>query len=239
MAENDFFDHLEILRRKLVVAVLVFFLASTAAFVCMRWIVPVVEAPLKARGLELYAFRPQERLLAHLGLALTCGLIVGIPALAAQIAMFVAPGLTARERRFAGPLLLALFLFSASGAVFAALFVVPTAIDFFANYANAAGDRISRELWSVESYFAFVGAIVGGTALVFTLPPILLAAVRAGLLPPAVLSRYRRHAVIGIFAIAAIVTPPDIVSQLAVGIPLVLLYEATALAARFIGGKHG
>jgi len=207
----------------------------------MGRIAPVIEAPLAARGLSLYAFKPQERFTAYCFLALSCGLLVGIPALVVALASFVAPGLTARERRLLVPFCVSLILFGAMGIAFAWLVIVPFAVGFFAGFA---GDAITRELWSVEAYYSFVVTVLGGTGMVFLTPPIILAAVKIGLLSPRTLAAYRRHAVVAIFIIAAIVTPPDVASQLLVGIPLYVLFELTVLVARLFArpmqeAEHG
>lgn len=233
--EGDFLDHLESLRRHLLTAAALFVAFGIAGFLASDLLLAVVRLPAERLGIALYFTRPQEKFLGYIRLALSSSLLVTVPLSLVLLLRFVAPALTTRERRpvmIAAAVMLALY---AAGVVFALLVILPVAFAFFAGFR--AGDGI-RPLWSFAEYLRIVFSLLYTFSLVFESPIVLLLLIRCGLLRIETLCRHRRHAVLLILVGAALVTPPDVVSQLLLAVPLYLLYEGTILAAR-LWPRHG
>lgn len=173
-----------------------------------------------------------EVLVTYIRVALWAGAFVGAPALLVQIFRFAAPGLTPAERRSAWPLLvLAPALFMA-GVAFVYFAVLPAAMPFFVGFERAGGPLpIAMQLRTAE-YLDFVLTLTFAFGAVFQLPLALILAVRTGLLDPATLRGKRRWVIVGAAALAAVLTPPDVVSQLLLAGAVVALYEATLLFLR-------
>lgn len=175
-----------------------------------------------------------EAFLAYLKLAVFAGFFASFPIIAAQIYLFLAPGLYKHERKALVPYLVAapsLFLF---GAAFVYYFVFPAAWKFFLGFESpggAGGLPIQLET-RVGDYLGLVMHMIIAFGLSFQLPVVLVMLVKSGLLPLEKLKAGRRYAIVLIVILAAIVTPPDVFSQIALSVPLYLLYEISILLCR-------
>lgn len=230
-----FLDHLEILRRKIIPVILWFFLASAFFFIFGEKILSYLTAPLKELSVDLVYIKPQEKVVAYLKAACLAGFLVSFPLLVLQPASFVYPALKRGERSGFFLVIGSMLLFFAAGTAFAYFILLPFACTFF--FTFAAGDGI-QPVWSIGAYVSLASSLIVLIGTVFQLPLPMLFLVRVGLLEPAVLRRYRKHAAVLAFLAAAFLTPPDIFTQAVVGITLYLLFEITLLLARFILRKH-
>lgn len=228
----DFFGHLEVLRGKMLISLAVLALASIAAFVFVDHVIMFLKAPVRHLSVELIYLRPQEKFITYIKIAFFAGLFAAVPVALMQAGAFILPALTKKERRYFFPAIIAVVVFFYGGAAFSYYFLTPTVFNFFIDFAKNDG---VKALWSVGEYFNMLIILILMMGLVFQTPWVLLVLIRLGVLSVDTMTKYRRHVIVGIFIIAAIITPTvDIYTQSIVGIVLYLLYEFTIVAARVL-----
>lgn len=177
-----------------------------------------------------------EAFVTYIKLALWAGCFLAFPVVAAQIWFFVAPGLYKHERRAFLPFLIATPVLFLLGAAMAYYFVFPLAWEFFLSFevpASPGGLPIQLEA-RVSEYLSLSMTIIFAFGLAFQMPVILVLLTRVGVLTSAKLSQFRRYAIVLIFVVAAVLTPPDVISQISLAAPMMLLYEVSILAARWV-----
>ena len=182
------------------------------------------------KGGQLIATQVASPFFAPMKLAFFVALVVAMPWLLYQAWAFVAPGLYRREKRLAFPLLSSALLLFYAGCAFAYFLVLPMVFGFL---AKVTPDGVAM-MTDISSYLDFVLVLFLAFGLAFELPVALVILVLLGWVTPAQLREGRGYAVVGVFVIAAIVTPPDVISQLMLAIPMCLLYEAGILAASMV-----
>ena len=185
------------------------------------------------KGGQLIATQVASPFFAPMKLAFFVALVVAMPWLLYQAWAFVAPGLYRREKRLALPLLSSALLLFYAGCAFAYFLVLPMVFGFL---ARVTPDGVAM-MTDISSYLDFVLVLFLAFGLAFELPVALVILVLLGWVTPAQLREGRGYAVVGIFVIAAIVTPPDVISQLMLAIPMCLLYEAGIIASRILGRR--
>ena len=234
--ETRLIDHLIELRARLlraVVGLLVVFVALLPfANRLYAWLAQPLLAKLPAGG-QLIAVEVASPFFAPLKLAFFVALVIAMPWLLYQAWAFVAPGLYQREKRLAVPLLgsaLALFY---TGCAFAFYLVLPTVFGFLAKVTPAGVAMMT----DINAYLDFVLVIFLAFGLSFELPVALVILVLLGWVTPTQLREWRGYAIVGIFVVAAVITPPDVVSQLLLAVPMVLLYELGIIAARMLAPR--
>jgi sec-independent protein translocase protein TatC len=191
-----------------------------------------VDAPI-----ELIYTAPQEFFFTQVKLALFGAIFIAFPVIASQLYMFVAPGLYRAERKAFLPFLIAtpvLFLLGAALVYFVAM---PLAMTFFLSMQQT-GDVEIMLTAKVSEYLSLIMMLIMGFGICFQLPVLLTLLARAGLLTSDQLKQYRRHAILGVFLAAAILTPPDPVSQIALALPTLLLYELSIFAVKMAEKKR-
>ena len=193
------------------------------------WLAQPLLDKLPAGG-RLIATQVASPFFAPMKLAFFVALVVAMPWLLYQAWAFVAPGLYRREKRLALPLLSSALLLFYAGCAFAYFLVLPMVFGFL---ARVTPDGVAM-MTDISSYLDFVLVLFLAFGLAFELPVALVILVLLGWVTPAQLREGRGYAVVGIFVIAAIVTPPDVISQLMLAIPMCLLYEAGILAASMV-----
>lgn len=237
-------EHLVELRRRLLWALFAIFLAFIVCFWFAKPIYNLLLWPYRwavgtDAAIELIYTAPQEFFFTQVKLALFGAIFIAFPVIAAQIYMFVAPGLYRTERQAFLPFLVAtpvLFLLGAALVYFAAM---PLAMTFFLSMQQNGDDLVQIHLTAkVSEYLSLIMALIIGFGICFQLPVLLTLLGRAGLITSDGLKKYRRHAILGVFIVAAVLTPPDPISQIALAVPTVLLYELSIYAVRFAEKKH-
>ena len=248
-------DHLTELRRRLTWSVVALLVGFIVAFAFAQEIYNFLALPLVEAWADLGLERRMiftalhEQFFTHIKVAFFAALFFTFPIFAAQIWRFIAPGLYRSEKKAVLPLLLATPLLFFLGGAFVYVLVMPVAIEFFlaleqaaplmdpavttnagaAAGADSEGSRVPRiEMEAkVSEYLSLVMQLIFAFGLCFELPVLLLLLLRAGLVELATLKRARRYAIIIAFIVAAILTPPDPLSQIGLALPIILLYEVS------------
>ncbi len=239
-------DHLTELRSRLIVS----FCAIGAAFVvCFIFSVPLYEflvVPFRnavtATGAEptLY-FAPLEFFFTRVKLAMLAGVAIAFPVVAYQLYQFVAPGLYRKERAAVLPFLLAMPILFTAGAALVYYVLMPFVMQFAVGMEQDAveGSGVAIELLTrVGDYLALTTTLIMAFGFAFQLPVFLTLLARAGLVDTPFLKRNRKYAIVGIFIVAAFLTPPDPVSQLVLGCSIIALYEISVIAVGMAGRKQ-
>ena len=223
--EGSFWDHLEELRHRLFRVASVVAGSVILAFVFCRHLMAAV---ISRAPQTLQTLAPTEAFAAHLNISLAAGLLVSSPVIFFQFWRFVAPGLYRKERRkavLAAAVSVLLFL---AGAAFAWFVMLNPAIRVFESFEEGG----IQGQWSLANYIAFLARFILIFAVAFQLPVLVMLLVRLGVVTPDFLAKYRRHIVVGLLVAAAILTPPDPLTQVMLTLPLYLLFELSLLAAR-------
>ncbi|MEW6750185.1 MAG: twin-arginine translocase subunit TatC [Candidatus Latescibacterota bacterium] len=189
----------------------------------------VAETPPEGEGKrlpatrQLQALRPTTYFMVTLEIALVGGAVLALPVILYQIWQFVAPGLLRRERRLLVPIVLLSVGCFALGALVAYSAVLPLGLRFFLSLEPP--EMTSQ--WAVDEYVGFVVRLILAFGLVFEMPVLAFFLARIGLVTARLLRRFRSYAILAIFVVAAILTPPDPISQVLMALPLLLLYEVS------------
>lgn len=242
MNDAPFITHLAELKTRFIRALLVWLAATVfcyfyAAEIYQFLLAPLAEAFGGESGRKLIATSLTETFVTYIKLAIYGGFFLAFPYIAAEIYLFVAPGLYKKERGVLLPYLLAAPLLFAAGTAFAYFLVIPKAWQFFVSFETGGTLPIVLEA-KVSEYLGLVMQLVLAFGLSFQLPVALTLLVRTGLVSVNVLARGRRYAVVILLTIAAFITPPDILSQVLLFIPLYALYECSILIGRAVEKKR-
>lgn len=219
-------EHLDELRRRIFVSIAVVILASVGSYSFVDKLLPYIVRPAG----KLVFIQPLEAFVTHIKLAVLCGIIISLPVLLYQIWAFISTGLKQNERRyilFYGPVS---FIFFLLGAVFAYTVIVPNGMKFLLGFAS---DYL-QPMISVSKYISFMVVVVLSFGLVFELPIAILFLTKINLVNAKFLRKNRRIAIILIFIIAAILTPPDVFTQIMMAVPLMCLYEVSILLSYLV-----
>jgi sec-independent protein translocase protein TatC len=227
-------DHLIELRRRLLWSVAAIAVAFGACLYFARPIFAFLVQPLlKAGQGRLIYTNIFEAFFVEVKVAFFAALMIAFPVISNQIWRFVAPGLYANEKKAFLPFLLLTPLLFLLGGAMAYYVAMPVALHFLLSYQGNIGGVQQTALPGVGNYLDFVTRFIFGFGVAFLLPVLLMLLERAGIVTRAQLKSGRRYAIVGAFAIAAVLTPPDVVSQLLLAVPLWTLYEASLVAIWF------
>jgi sec-independent protein translocase protein TatC len=156
--------------------------------------------------------------------------IIALPVVMYQLWAFIAPGLYLHERKLIAPLVVSSYSLFIIGMAFAYFLVFPTVFKFMASYNAPLGAEMSTD---IDNYLSFAMTTFLAFGITFEVPVVVVVLVRMGMVPLAKLKEIRPYVIVGAFVISAIVTPPDVLSQLLLAVPMTLLYELGLLVARF------
>jgi sec-independent protein translocase protein TatC len=251
--EMSFLDHLEELRWHIVRALSAVVFFTIFAFVSAPWIFEnIIFAPAQANfptftwlckfgeffgqnGLcvETIPFKIQSRQMSgqfsmHIMASFVIGLVISFPYVVWELWRFIRPGLYSRERKYSTGVVASISFLFLSGILFGYYIIAPLMVYFLATYSIS--DMIVNE-FDITSYVSTVVMMVLGTGILFQLPVVIYFLTKMGILSARLLRQYRKHSFIVILIVAAIVTPPDILSQTLITIPLYLLFEVSIVIA--------
>ena len=258
--EMSFLDHLEELRWHLIRSLIAVVVFTIIAFVSARWVFEnVVFAPARpdfptfkalcklgdALGYEGLCitdipFKVQSRNMTgqftmHIMASFIIGIMIAFPYVCWEVWRFVKPGLQIKERKYSRGAVAAVSLLFFSGVMFGFYVIAPWMVYFLANYSIS--DMVVNE-FDITSYVSTVVLLVFGSGLLFQLPVVIYFLTKVGIVTPEFLRKYRKHSIIVILIVAAIVTPPDPMSQMIISIPLYLLFEISILISAGVARRQ-
>src|SRR5689334_16322800 len=223
---KPFLEHLEDLRWTVVKMALALFAAMIACFLFRHTLVAVMQAPLRDVDPQVGALKAlgiTDSIVISFHLAFYAGIVIAFPVLLYFLAEFVLPALTALEKRFLLPAIAGSFGLFLIGVLIAYRWILPKTILFFFRDTQSLG---WAPTWTVQQYYSFVTKFVLGFGLAFELPVVVLALVYFGLITYRFMARTRPYAIVLIFILAAIIAPtPDLLTLVAMALPMALLYE--------------
>lgn len=241
MTEAPLISHLTELRARVMRAGVAWIVATIgcyffAAEIYQFFVQPLATAFGEGSSHRMIATSLPETFITYLKLALYGGFFVAFPYLAAQVYLFIAPGLFKHEKRLIFPYLIAAPILFLIGSAMAYYFVMPKAFAFFLSFEIPRGEGAVPLMVEakVSEYLGLVMHIVLAFGLAFQLPILLTLLVQFGLVRTTTLAQGRRYAIVILLSIAAVITPPDILSQIMLFIPLYALYEVSILIGRAV-----
>jgi len=227
-------DHLIELRRRLLWSLLALGVAFGGCLYFARVILVILVAPLKAAGqITIINTEVFGGFFVELKVAFFAALMIAFPVIANQLWQFVAPGLYKKEKRALLPFLLATPVLFTAGASMAYFVAIPVALKFLLGFQGDLGGVTQQALPDVGNYLKFVMQFIFGFGISFLLPVLLMLLEHAGIVSFEQLKGAWRYAVVAAFVIAAVLTPPDIGSQLLLALPLCALYFLSLIAIWF------
>jgi len=228
-----FLEHTRELRKRIIRSAIVLGIAFFALVYFFNPIFAFLSAPVKGMGYELYAFKIQDGVLAAMNSCFWAAFLGTSPFWLSQLLGFVMPALDGRQKKAFWGFLAMSVLFLIAGFAFSYFVLIPMTIRFLLTFASEAFES----LLSATSYLDFFLSFFFLTGLAFQFPLVMLLLAKAGIIDSAWIRKNRRIAIVGIFIIAAVITPPDVVRQIALALPMSALFELGALLCR-LGGRR-
>ncbi|MEY4480306.1 MAG: twin-arginine translocase subunit TatC [Bacillota bacterium] len=228
-SEATVYDHLGELRKRLIWSASILLLALVAGIVAAKPIVLYLKHSGPAQDLALHVFSPWDGVRIYVNVAFAVAVLLALPFLLWQLWLFVSPGLRTIERNALLKYLPFVFVLGLSGAAFAYFLIFPMAFEF--STALIQGVDL-QETYGIAQYFSFMFNLIIPMALLFQMPIVVLFLTTIGLLNPDRLGKFRKYAYFLLYFVATLITPPDIISDVLVTVPMIMLYEISVLLSR-------
>jgi len=231
-----FTEHLEELRKRLIVCFIAVGVGFVLSYGFKEKLFQILTRPLirvMQSGDKLIFTGLPEAFFTYLKVAFLSGIILAAPVIFYEFWMFVAPGLYDKEKRLMVPVVVLSTVFFVGGAFFGYFIVFPFGFKFFLGFAS----ETIRPLPSMREYLGFASKLLLAFGIVFELPLIITFLAKLGMVSVSFLKKNRKYAILLFFVGAAILTPPDVVTQIMMALPLILLYEISIIGARIFGKK--
>lgn len=235
--KQPFLSHLEELRNRLISCAIAIGAGFVIAYIFSERLFHLLIEPLKAvmpEGDQLIFTNLPEMFLTYLKVAFITGILIAAPFIFYQLWMFVAPGLYQKERKYVIPFVVSSTILFVGGSLFGYFVVFPLGFKFFMGFST----EYVKALPSVKQYFSFSIKLLFAFGVVFELPVVVFFLAKMGLVTPDLLRQKRKYAILLTFVIAAILTPPDVITQCMMAGPLIVLYEFGILVARLARKKR-
>ncbi|MBI5324718.1 MAG: twin-arginine translocase subunit TatC [Ignavibacteriae bacterium] len=234
--EMGFLGHLQELRKRVILAFagIIAGCIISGVFInqLMEWI---LLKPATSVHMNLQNLRPFGQAFLYFKVIFVVGIILAIPFVLYQLWKFIAPGLYLRERKWVSKITFFTSLCFFSGVVFSYFVMIPTMLKFAASF----GSSDIQNIIDINEYFSFISLMMLASGIVFEMPMISYILSRVGILTPKFLRRYRRHSIVVILIIAAVLTPtPDPINQLIFAMPLFILYEISILISKLAEKRY-
>jgi sec-independent protein translocase protein TatC len=254
--EMSFLDHLEELRWHIIRSLIAISVFAIAAFIAKDFVIgqvllgpsrtdfwtyqklcqlaDLIGTPalcIDTLSFELVSRKLSSQFMTHVSISFFAGLVVGFPYLFWEIWRFIRPGLRPQERKASRGATFSVSILFMLGVLFGYFLIAPISVRFFSSYQ---ADPSLQNLFDLSSYISTVTLIVFGCGLLFQLPVVVYFLTKAGIVSSALMKTYRKHAIIVILVLGAIVTPPDPFSQILIALPLMMLYQMSILIAKRI-----
>ena len=234
--QTPLMEHLEELRKRVTYILLILIFVFSICYWQSKFFFGVVTAPLVEvlpEASNLAMLKLTEGFFMELKLSFMAALFFSMPFIFYNLWRFIAPGLYVHEKKYVTGFVISASLLFFCGAAFAYFLVFPIGFKFFLHYAEGA---VIASL-SIEWYLSFVTKMLLGFGLVFELPVFTFFLAKMGIVTADMMRKYRRYSILGIFIVAAVLTPPDVFSQLMMAAPLLILYEISIYIAQIFGRK--
>jgi len=234
--KQPFLSHLEELRKRLITCAIAVGVGFVISYIFAERLFQILVTPLTRimpEGDRLIFTNLPEMFLTYLKTAFITGILLTAPVLFHQLWMFIAPGLYQHEKKYVIPFVVFSTILFVGGALFGYFVVFPFGFKFFLGFAN---EHI-QALPSVKQYFSFAIKLLFAFGIVFELPVVAFFLSKMGIVTPEFLKKKRKYALLMTFVMAAILTPPDVITQLMMAGPLILLYEIGIIVAKMARGK--
>ena len=226
-----FFEHLEELRKRLVISLALIAVGTAAGFFYSDAVLKFLLTPVESKIDQVYFFSPAEAFVVKFKVAFLFGVIAASPGVISQLWLFLSPALHAKEKRALIPLVVVTSFLFLSGVFFCFYLVMPTALQFLVGMQT----DFLKPLLSIKNYVDLLFGMLLAFGFCFTLPIFVVVLAFWGVLNSGTLNKYQRHVIVGIFIIAAVVTPtPDFTGQILLAVPLLLLFELSVIGCRAI-----
>ncbi len=234
--EMTFLEHLEELRWRIQKSLAAIVIFAILAFIKADWLINFLTAPALRLNepVVLQALKVSDMFMVQLIASLMTGLVLASPVVIYQIWRFVEPAMGKSSRRTTLSIVLFGTFFLLAGVSFGYLVLLPFSLRFF----TSLGRDMVEANYSIHAYLGYVVWMLLAAGLVFQLPVISFILTRIGLLTPTFLRKYRKYALIGILVFAAILTPPDPLSQMFMAVPLLVLYELSIIISKIFSTKE-
>jgi sec-independent protein translocase protein TatC len=234
--KQPFLGHLEELRKRLVICAIAVGIGFIISYVFAKQLFSFLILPLTKvlpDDSRLIFTNLPEMFIAYIKVALVAGIILAIPIIFYQLWMFLAPALFQKEKRYIIPFVLFSSILFSAGALFGYLVVFPYGFKFFVSFAT----EDIQALPSVKQYFSFAIRLLLAFGLVFEMPIVILFLTKIGLITPDSMKKFRKFAILCAFILSAILTPPDVATQLMMALPIIILYEISIFLSKAIYRK--
>ncbi len=231
--QMPFTDHLEELRMRLFKVIGSVFGFAVVAYFFHAQLLAFIVIP-NPDEVQLQSLAPAQLFIVSIKLSFYAGIICSIPIIVHQLWQFIAPGLYPKERKYIFPIIFFTIVCFATGAFFAYFLVIPFGLKFLMGFQTTTIEAN----WSIEKYIDFVTMMVFVFGLVFEIPLIALFLGKVGLLTEKFMKKYRKYSVVMALILGAVLTPPDGFTQVALAIPLVILYEISIILVRMVQKKE-
>ncbi len=233
--EMTFLEHLEELRWRIIYSLIGLLVGGIVCWIFVDFLVDkILLLPARHSGVQLQNLKPFGQLMLYFEVAMVGGAILSLPNIFYQLWKFISPALRKNERKYISVIVAFSTLCFLIGVVFAYFVMLPLSLKFAAQFGSAE----IKNVFAIDEYMNIIISIMLGSGLVFELPMISFFLTKIGILTPAFMKKYRRHAIVIIFIAAAFLTPgTDPVSQLILAAPLVLLYEISIIISKFARKK--
>jgi sec-independent protein translocase protein TatC len=235
--KQPFLAHLEELRKRLIVCAIAVGAGFVISYIFSKQLFSLLILPLTKvlppESRLIFTSLP-EMFIAYIKVALIAGIILAVPVIFYELWMFLAPALYQREKRYVVPFVLFSTILFVAGSLFGYFVVFPYGFKFFISFAT----EDIQALPSVKQYFSFAIRLLLAFGLVFEMPVAVLFLTKIGLITPESMRKYRKFAILGSFILAAILTPPDVATQLMMALPLIILYELSIFISRGVYRKR-
>jgi sec-independent protein translocase protein TatC len=229
-SEMSLFDHLEELRQRIFYALIGVVISVVGCFLFVNRIVSLLEVP--AKGVKFLQLAPGEYFFVSIKVAGYSGILLASPIILYQIIQFVLPGLTRRERRFIGPIVLGSSVLFVVGIIFSYAVLTPAALNFFISY----GEGVVEQSWSIDRYFEFVLLLLFSVGLAFQIPVIQLLLGLIGIVSSQQMLSGWRYVIVGAVILGAVLTPStDPITQSLLGGAVMALYFGGIGLVKMIG----